>query len=147
MVNLTFLKYTSISCRGKAYSCSQSDRKGSQFVALAEWDLALFGPPSTPIPEPAHPDSRFRPVRIKHYIKVSVVVGDSEPQDHPSLVVVSWYLPHTNTNVVRKPAQIWCQKFEIMCPFICICAVFEGLVCFLYIHCYGRICTCGCASK
>ena len=80
---------------------------------MAEWDSALFGPPPTPIPEPAHPDSKFRPVRIKHYIKASVVIGDSEPQDHLLLAVVSWYLPHTNKNVVGKPAQIWCyNKFE-----------------------------------
>ena len=112
IVNSIFVKYTSLSLRGKSYSCSQASRKkGSQFVALAEWVSALFGPPPTPVPEPTHPDSKFRPVKIHHYIRVSATADESV--SHLLLAVVSWHLPHPNRDVIGKPAQVWNHsKFE-----------------------------------
>ena len=40
-VNSIFVKYTTVSVRGKSYSCSKLSRSQSQFVAMAEWDLTL----------------------------------------------------------------------------------------------------------
>ena len=66
-VNSIFLRYTSLSLCGKTYSCSRS-RTGlrSQCTALAEWNESIFGPPPTPLPDGTHPDSKNRPVKIRH---------------------------------------------------------------------------------
>ena len=106
VVNSVYVKYTSLFLRGKSYSCSKASRKGTQFVALAEWDAALFGPPPTPVPEPTHPDSKFRPVKVHYYIRVSAT-AEFESVSHLLLAVVSWHLPHPNRDIIGKPAQVW----------------------------------------
>ena len=105
-VNSAFLRYTSIVLRGKAYSCSRSSRTGTQYVAFAQWDENLLGQPPTPLPDATHPDSKFRPVKVRHYIRVAVLGGDT----YLSLAVVQWYKPHCNKDAIGKPAQIWCHN-------------------------------------
>ena len=86
-VNSAFLRHTSIVLRGKPYSCSRSSRTGTQYVAFAQWDENLLGQPPTPLPDATHPDSKFRPVKVRHYIRVSVPGVDN----YLSLAVVQWY--------------------------------------------------------
>ena len=107
-VNAVYAKYTSINLQGKPYSCSRSSRKGSQYVAVAQWDETLFGPPPTPLPDATHPDSKYRPVKIRHYIRASVCRGGNTCQ--LLLAVVQWFKPHSNKNGIGKPAQIWCYN-------------------------------------
>ena len=103
--NSVFLKYTSLSLRGKSYSCSRSSRTGSPYVALAEWDEHIFGSPPTPLIDATHPDSKFRPVKIRHYIKASVSCRENVSQ--LLLAAVQWYRPHPSKNSIGKPVQIW----------------------------------------
>ena len=111
-VNSIYLRYTSISCRGKHYGCNQATSRGLPSVAMCEWDSTLFDSPPTPLSDSAHPDSKFRPVKIKHFIKASMVVEENK-YDYLLLAVVLWYLPHPNKDVVGKPTQIWHHnKFE-----------------------------------
>ena len=76
-VNSAFLRYTSIVHRGKAYSSSRSSRTGTQYVTFAQWDENLLGQPPTPLPDAIHPDSKFRSVKVRHYIRVSVLGSDN----------------------------------------------------------------------
>ena len=108
-VNSAFLRYTSIVLRGKAYSSSRSSRTGTQYVAFAQWDENLLGQPPTPLPDATHPDSKFRPVKVRHYIRVSVLGSDNN-MSYLSLAVVQWYKPHCNKDAIGKPAQIWCHN-------------------------------------
>ena len=120
VVNSIFVKYISLSVRGKSYSCSQSGRRASQFVAMAEWDVTLYGPSPTEIPESAHPDSKFRPVKVHYYLKMSASV-ERESVSHQLLAVVSWHLPYPNKNAIGKPAQVWYNnRFECggTCTFL-----------------------------
>ena len=111
-INSIFLRYNSLLLRGRMYSCSRSSRTGSQYIALAEWDEDLFGPSPTPVVDCTHPDSKYRPVKIRHYIKVSVSLGENT--SHFLLAAVQWYKPHLNKNMIGKPAQIWCRSaFEV----------------------------------
>ena len=48
-INSIFLRYNSLLLRGRMYSCSQSSRTESQYIALPEWDEDLFGPSPTPV--------------------------------------------------------------------------------------------------
>ena len=96
-VNAVYTRYTSINLQGRPYSCSRSSRKGSLYVAIAQWDETLFGPPPTPLPDATHPDSKHRPVKIRHYIKASVCVGENTCQ---LLLAVVQCLSHTVIKMV-----------------------------------------------
>ena len=89
-INSVFVKYTSLSLKGKSYNCCSRSVSGrTHYIALAEWDKAVLGDPPTPLTDVIHPDSRFSPVQIHHFIKLSVAVQQSfEPL---LLAVVSWY--------------------------------------------------------
>ena len=95
--------------RGYRYSVSKGHH---QCVAMAEWDPDLYGAQPTPLPDPMHPDSKFRPVKIKHYIKVSF----SQEQmgcECMLLAVVARFLPHPSKHIIGKPAQVWfSNRFE-----------------------------------
>ena len=111
-VNSIYLRYTSMSCRGKRYDCRQATSRGLSSVALCEWDSTLFDSPPTPLPDAAHPQSKFRPVKIRYFIKASIAIEENG-YDHLLLAVVLWYLPHPNKDIVGKPTQIWHHnKFE-----------------------------------
>ena len=101
-----------MSCRGKRYDCRQATSRGLSSVALCEWDSTLFDSPPTPLPDAAHPQSKFRPVKIRYFIKASIAIEENG-YDHLLLAVVLWYLPHPNKDIVGKPTQIWHHnKFE-----------------------------------
>ena len=108
-INSVYLYYTSVTLQGRKFASSKS-RLASEgcrsFIAIAEWNDTLFGPQPTPPPDPAHPDSRFRPVKVSHYIRVSFTIKEKN-QDHLLLAVVSWFLPHPNRNDMGKPVQVW----------------------------------------
>lgn len=63
----------SISRNGKTIGSRQKD--AAPFVAMAEWDVNLFGPP-TALADPSRPAAKFRPVKINHFAKVSFTVGE-----------------------------------------------------------------------
>ena len=102
-INSVFVKDTSLSLNGKSYNCChRSVGRRTNNVALTEWDEAVFGDPPTPVTDALHPDARFRPVRIHHFIKLSVAVQESfEPL---LLAVVLWYLPHPDKLIIGKPS-------------------------------------------
>ena len=109
VVNSVYVQYTAIMYGGCRYGASKGQH---QFVAMAKWDSELYGAQPTPLPDPLHPDSKFRPVKIKHYTKVSFSQGQVEC-DHLLLAVVAWLLPHPSKDVIGKPAQVWCcNQFE-----------------------------------
>ena len=105
-VNAIHVRYTTITYQGFKYNSSKSRQQSQQFIALAEWDPELFGPPPTPISDQLHPDAKFRPVRVKHYIKVYFNLGE-KAHDYLLLAVVSWLLPHPLKNILGKPAEVW----------------------------------------
>ena len=81
-------------------------------VVLAEWKDNILGPPPTPLPDAFHPDSKFRPIKVRHYIKVSVCYG--EQIESLSLASVLWFKPHAGKDAFGKPAQIWqYNNFEV----------------------------------
>ena len=94
-VNSIYLRCTSISCRGKHYGCSQATSRWLPSVAMCEWDSTLFDSPPNPLSDSAHPDSKFRPVKIKHFLNASMVVEENK-YDYLLFAVVLWYLPHPN---------------------------------------------------
>lgn len=107
-VNTFYLRYTTIIHHGKLYSCSRSRRAVYDYIALAEWQNELFGPPPTPLFDATHPESKFRPVKIRHYIKASFSgVNNEHVSSNLSLAVVQWYKPHSNKYGIGKPAQLW----------------------------------------
>lgn len=107
--NAVFHKYTCISRNGRMISSSSSRRTtSSPFIAMAEWDYNLYGPPPTPLTDPTHPSSRLRPVKIQHFSKVSINIG--EHVQYLVIARVSWYQPHPYQHKVGKPAEVWCPN-------------------------------------
>ena len=72
VINSVYVQHSAIMYRGYRYSTSKGHH---QCVAMAEWDPELYGAQPTPLPNSMHPDSKFRPVKIKHYLKVSFSQG------------------------------------------------------------------------
>ena len=82
-----------ISRNGKTIGYSSSRQKASSpCIAIAEWDSDFYGPPPTTLADPTHPASKFRPVKIHHFAKVSISVG--EQVKYLVVAHVSWYYPH-----------------------------------------------------
>ena len=107
--NAVFHKYTFISRNGKTigYLSSRQKASSSPCIAMAEWDVNLYGPPPTALTDPSHPSSKFRPVKIQHFAKVSLSV-----EDHVQQFVfarVAWYQPHPYQYKLGKPAEVWCH--------------------------------------
>ena len=91
----------------------------------------MFGHPPTPLADALHPDSKFRPVRIHHFIKLSLTVEHNV--QFLLLTVVSWYLPHPEKVIMDKPAQVWCySKFE--------CSGMHSFVPLHYLKCRCALC-------
>ena len=125
-VNSVFVKYKSACLKGKKYGNSHGK---NPCIALALWNNDVFGLPPTRLPEPTHPNSKFRPVKVRSFIRASVEVDDSVKQ--LSLAAVSWFKPHPNKDLIGKPAEIWCHSeyedggvssFLPLDHFICRCA-------------------------
>ena len=107
--NSVFRKYMCISRNGKMIGHSISQQKASSpCIAIAEWDINLYGPPPTTLADPTHPSSKFRPIKIHYFAKVSVNLGE---QVHYLVVArVSWYYPHPYQHSLGKPAEVWCPN-------------------------------------
>ncbi len=75
---------------------------------MSEWDVDLYCPPPTTLADPTHPASNYRPVKIHHFAKVSLNVG--EQVQYIVVAHVSWYYPHPNQHLLGKPAQVWCPN-------------------------------------
>ena len=121
-INSVYAQYNAVTYRGCRYGVSKGQH---QFVAMAKWDSELYGTQPTPPPDPLHPDSKFRPVKIKHYIKVSFSQGQVGC-DYLLLAVVAWFLPHPSKNLIGKPAQVWCcNQFETggISSFLPVCSL------------------------
>lgn len=107
MPSTVFIKYSTINLRGKNIDCSQ--KKPS--IALAEWDIHLYGIPPSEVVEPALPTSKLRATKIHFFSKISFTVG--EEVSYMIVAAVSWFCPHPNQRLLEKPAEVWCHdKFE-----------------------------------
>ena len=118
-INSVFvIKYTSLSLNGKSYNCGRrSVGRRANNVALAEWNVAVFGDPPTPVTDALHPDTRFRAVQIHHFIKLSV--AGQETFEPLLLAVVSWHLPHPDKCIIGKPSQIFAYPLPEVSCFSC----------------------------
>lgn len=114
----TFHKYTS--CTLKSYMYHMQFRKPC--VAFASWNVDLFGPSPTPLPNQNHPSANKRPVNIHYIAKVNVYTN--EIVSSFTVAYVSWPQPHPNREVLGKPAEVWCYN---------LCESF-GIHSFLPIH-------------
>lgn len=103
--NKIYKKYTFISRNGK--NIGHPNLHSSPCIVFCEWDTDLYGTtPTTTLIEPDHPDSKFRPVKVHYFAKVSFTVG--EQMEYLVVAFVSWYSPHPNQHILGKPAQVWC---------------------------------------
>ena len=84
------------------------------------------------VPDSTYPNSKFRPVKIHHYLKVSLCF--EEKIENICLASVQWLKPHLDKNALGNPAQIWTNNnFEIgtkyaFIPIDCLecrCSYFE----------------------
>lgn len=108
--NSVFTKYSAITLSGKTIGCSSSSKK-TPSIALSEWDSNLYGTPPSEVVEPAHPSSKFRPVKIHFFAKASFSVG--EQVKYLVVAAVSWFRPHPSQHLLGKPAEVWChENFE-----------------------------------
>lgn len=110
--NEIYLKYSQIHFKRKTIGYpSLKQRAGKPYIVLAEWDKNLYGNPPTAIPDPDHPDSKIRPVKIEFFTKVPFTIKGCI--DHLFIAVVSWYSPHSNHNIFGKPVKVWhSDQFE-----------------------------------
>lgn len=110
-VNSIFLKYSSISLKGKEFR-SSGKRTSSAVVAIASWNSDLFGDPPTELPTDLIPSNTLqRPVNIHYYMKVNV--NTSIATKPFILAYVSWFLPHHERYAFGKPVELWySEKFE-----------------------------------
>lgn len=109
IVNSIYLKYSSISIRGREFN-SSGKRTRAAAVSLASWDNDLFGDPPTHMPNTVYNvlSANVRPVNIHHYMKVNFTVNSSAA----SLIFaqVSWFFPHPDRNAFGKPVELWCSR-------------------------------------
>lgn len=93
--NSVFCKYSRMYMNGRTIGYSSSLQKASApCIAMAEWDVDLYGLPPTTLADPTHPESNLRPVKVHHFAKVSVNIG--EQIQYTVVAYVSWYYPHPN---------------------------------------------------
>ena len=109
--NSVFRKYLHIRRNGKTIGYFGSRQKTTApCVVMPEWDRNLFGPPLTAVADPFHPASKFRPVKIHHFAKLSIQVREHAQVQYLVVAHVSWYFPHPDQNKLGKPAQVWCRN-------------------------------------
>ena len=112
-VNSTYLKYSSITIRGKAYN-SAFKITSKKFIAMTEWKSDIFGEPPTVGQELHYPRSHIRPVKIHHFMKVSFTADAGGAVCTKLFAAVSWYLRHPARDIVHKPVEVWCNDlFEV----------------------------------
>ena len=103
--NSIFVKYMSLTLKGRLLSCC--GRRRHPFIVQALWNEDLYGTPPTTLPEPHQPNSHFRPVYVHYFVKAFFVVDDV--QSSLILVYVSWLFPHPQRYALGKPCEIWCN--------------------------------------
>ena len=84
-INSVYLRYTSVTLQERKFASSKSRLAPEgcrSFVTIAEWNDNLFGSQPTLPPDSAHSDSKFRPVKVSHYIRVAFTEEEKD-QDHP----------------------------------------------------------------
>ena len=90
-VNSVFLKYSSLTHKGKTFSSSFRQLKGPCIVQ-AHWNEDFYGSSPTSLPEPLQPTSNVRPVRVRFYCKIHYTIESK--LSSVLLASVSWLKPH-----------------------------------------------------
>ena len=86
-VNSVFLKYSSVTLKGKVFSSSYKKLKGPCIIQ-AHWNEEYYGPPTTQLPEPFRPTSNTRPAKVHFYCQVSYSINSNSSSE--LLAFVSW---------------------------------------------------------
>ena len=108
-VNSLFRKFLSITRKGKTIGYSRSrEISVAPSIVIAEWDSDLFGPPPTTVSDPWHPSSKYRPVKIHYFAKVTCNTEDEVK--FLDIAHVSWHFPHPNQHKLGKPVEVWCPE-------------------------------------
>ena len=79
-------------------------------IALGSWNIDLFGPPPSVLPNQQHPTANNRPIEIHFFAKVSFSVGNSPDVSSFVIAHVSWFKPHPDRQPIGKPAKVWCNS-------------------------------------
>ena len=75
---------------------------------MAEWDVDVYGHPPTAMTDPCNPSSKYRLVKIQHFVKVAL--SGKHSTEWYIFACVAWYQPHPYQYKLRKPAEVWCQE-------------------------------------
>ena len=105
---LACVKHFISRCTLKSYAYHVSTRKPC--IALDSWDIDLFGPPPSVLPNQQHPTANNRPIEIHFFAKVSFSVGNSPDVSSFVIAHVSWFKPHPDRQLIGKPAEVWCNS-------------------------------------
>lgn len=113
-INSAFLKYKSISIRGKQLGSAKT-RFSASSIVMASWTPCLFAIGSSSRQSTAEIESTCqhedRPTRINFFVKHSVLVNGTL-KTH-LLFSASWFKYHPNKNSLGKPLTVWeCDLFE-----------------------------------
>ena len=109
-VNSVFLKYSSVTLKGKVFSSSYKKVKGPCIIQ-AHWNEEYYGPPTTQLPEAFRPTSNTKPAKVHFYCKVSYSINSNSSSE--LLAFVSWLKPHSERYKIGKPAELWqSEKYE-----------------------------------
>ena len=104
-VNPVFLKYSSLTLKGKMFS-SYCKRPNGPCIVQAQWNEDYYGTPPTLVPEAfVVPASNIRPVKVHFYCKVYFTINSNTHSD--MLAFVSWLTPHPQRYSIGKPAELW----------------------------------------
>lgn len=124
-INLTFMKFTSITLKGKVFK--SAGKKVAPVVAMALWDEDIYGRPPTPLPDPHERNANIRPVNIHYYAKITYSANGCFYDQ--ILALVSWFFPYPHRYALGKPAELWCKSiFEpvnFACSFIPIVNIYS----------------------
>lgn len=117
-VNSIFMKYSSITLKGKTFS--SAGKKTKPVVAMAMWDESIYGKPPTTLPGAGERNANTRPVNVHYYANIIYSVDDS---NHDAvLAFVSWFFPHPHRYALGKPAELWCKSIfeplDYSCSFV-----------------------------
>ena len=99
----TFHKYSSCTLKSYVYHTSHA----SPCVAFTTWNINVFGPSPTVLPNPDHPCANILPVDILYFAKVNMYIKNSSDVSSFVIARVSWYQPHPHRQLIGKPAEVW----------------------------------------
>jgi hypothetical protein len=105
-VNSIFMKYSTITLEGKIFS--SAGKKKQPVVAMALWDVEIYGLPPTSLPNPEERNANIRPVNVHYYAKVVYSVNGNTMDD--IFALVSWFFPHPSRYSMGKPSELWCRS-------------------------------------